>query len=402
MVTVIAAESLPKGGRVGRHPQHSFHIRTRPWQIQPFCIAPVLPGETMKNLLLQARIVTDPIKNPLIGWWAEYYFFYIKHRDLDERDTLTAMMLDSTTSVAALRQDVLDTDYYAFDDAIDWSRFCLKRVVEEYFREEGETWNANLVGNMPAASIWSRNWWGDSVLDSTLMPTVADLPEDAPTFDAQYEMWQFQRAQKLTNMTYEQWLQTYGVKPNREELHKPELIRYVRDWQYPSNTVEPTTGVPSSAVSWAVAERADKDRFFREPGFIFGVSVMRPKVYLSGQTGSAVGLLDNALAWLPALLREEVYTSLKLVAAGDGPLQSTTNPYWVDLRDLFLYGDQFINFALSDTAAGLVALPTAALEKRYATGTMADTLFAAAAPANQIRMDGVVNLSIQGTQVDYT
>ena len=68
-------------GRVQRHPKHTFHLFTRPYQIQPFLIAPVLAGETMKNLLLQARVVTDPVQNRLIGWWQEYYFFYVKARD---------------------------------------------------------------------------------------------------------------------------------------------------------------------------------------------------------------------------------------------------------------------------------------------------------------------------------
>lgn len=58
------------------------------------------------------------------------------------------------------------------------------------------------------------------------------------------------------------------------------------------------------------------------------------------------------------------------------------------------------NFALSATDAGLVALPTAALQKRYAATADADALFVSASPANQIRSDGVVSLSILGRQVD--
>ena len=81
-------------GRKSRRPSHPFQLKTRPWQIQPFCIAPVLPGETLKNLLLQSRVVSDPLKHPLIGWWCEYYYFYVKHRDLAGRDDFTEMMLN--------------------------------------------------------------------------------------------------------------------------------------------------------------------------------------------------------------------------------------------------------------------------------------------------------------------
>ena len=81
-------------GRVMRSPRHSFIVEHRPFEITPFFIAPVLPGETLKNLLWQARAVTKPIKQPLVGWWLEYYMFYVKMRDLTDRDTLTAMLLD--------------------------------------------------------------------------------------------------------------------------------------------------------------------------------------------------------------------------------------------------------------------------------------------------------------------
>jgi len=58
---------LPRVGRKLRAPQHHWSLRHVPFALQPFCIAPVLPGETMKNALLQARAVTMPIKSPLVG-----------------------------------------------------------------------------------------------------------------------------------------------------------------------------------------------------------------------------------------------------------------------------------------------------------------------------------------------
>ena len=42
--------------RTMRSPKHTFNLVTRPWQIQPFMIAPVLPGETLKSLTMQARM----------------------------------------------------------------------------------------------------------------------------------------------------------------------------------------------------------------------------------------------------------------------------------------------------------------------------------------------------------
>ena len=77
--------------------------------------------------------------------------------------------------------------------------------------------------------------------------------------------------------------------------------------------------------------------------------------------------------------------------------------YWVDVRDLYLYGDQFANFDIGTAglAANAVALPTASLAKRFATDAEMTALFSEAG-SNLIRSEGVVSLAILGTQQDHT
>lgn len=396
------------GKRIMRHPQHPFQIRFRPWEITPFFIAPVLPGETMRNLLVQARVVSDPVKSSLVGWWYEKYFFYVKMRDLDGRDTFTAMMLDPTTSLAAFNT-AANVQLYHGTGTISWVEQCLKRVTEWYFRYDDETWNTEKFTTLPIAKINQRSWL-DSVQNDAAHATIADVNVDlnanatitAAEVDKALYTWNLLRTQGMTDVSYEDFLASYGVRPTEADLHKPELIRYVKDWTYPTVHVEPSTGAPSSALVWKVAERADKDRFFSEPGFLFGVAVARPKVYLSKQLGSATDIMTDLYAWLPPALRASPEASLRKIAAVTAPLNTNTDAYWVDVKDLFLYGEQFVNFALSATDAGLVALPTAALKKQYASSTDADGLFSAASPANQLRADGLVSLSIATVTADTT
>lgn len=398
----MIVEAQSPVGRKWRRPKHTFQIRARPYQIQPMFIAPVIPGETMKNLLVQARVVSDPVKHPLVGWWQEYYFFYVKHRDLAARDKLTAMMLNPQYDLSS-EFSAADVPTYHYGSTINWTQKCLERVVEEYFRDEGEAWNAALLGTLPMAQAFGKqDSWLDSLTLDGAMPEIDPNDVSAQAADPQWAQWEFMRAQKLINMSYEDWLATFGIKTN-QEVHKPELIRYLREWTYPSNTVDPTTGTPTSALSWSVSERADKDRFFREPGFLFGVTVTRPKVYMSKQTGSAVGLMNDAFSWLPALMRDEPYTSLKLVPNGTGPLPTVSDVggYWVDVRDLLLYGDQFINFALTATDAALVAVPQTNGGTKYLTATDIDGLFKTST-VNLIKQDGVVSLAILGAQTDQT
>ena len=220
--------------------------------------------------------------------------------------------------------------------------------------------------------------------------------------------WEALREAGLETMDYEDWIKTFGVSvPEVEESfnkYRPELIRYWRQWQYPTNTVEPTTGVPSSAVSWVNAFRADKDRLFKEPGFIIGLTVQKPKAYLSDPTGQLAGFMQTLENWLPALSHKEYERGFLHFAENAGPLADkfdagTPEGYWVDLRDLLVYGDQFLNFA-ADAASGAVSVITDAGGARYPSTTAIDALFSGA--DKYIQTDGIVNLSIKGRQRDQT
>lgn len=190
----------------------------------------------------------------------------------------------------------------------------------------------------------------------------------------------------------------------KEELFKPELIRYSRDWSYPSNTIDPTNGTPRSAVSWSPTIRADKDRYFKEPGFLVGVTVVRPKVYFKNLDSHMTMLMRSPYAWLPPSLAADPNASFVKVSAGDPPLDANTAAYYVDIKDLFLYGDQFTTENLgSATGMNLVTLPNAALtNKRYVTTTTdIDNLFVdTGAGVGSVRQDGVCELHILGRQVD--
>lgn len=412
--TLPSMVSLPRMGRVMRTPQHPFQLRTRPWTINPFFIAPVLPGETMKKLLWQARCVTQPVTNPLIGWWKEYFYFYVKLRDLDARDEFEAMVLDPSWTIANVDATAAAVKHYFYGSGIDWVDHCLKRVCADdcaYFRNEGEAWDVATIDGLPVSTIVGNSVWDSLVSDTDLAVDVdvdvdanADDTITAGEIDAAMRQWQLIVEGGLTDMTFNDYLRTFGVKPKAEEAHIPELVRFTRHWQYPSNTIDPADGSPSSAVSWSIREQGDKDRFFKEPGFLFGVTVTRPKVFLGSQKGSVTSLMSDVFSWLPAIMSDDPRTSFRQGADGatSGPLGDVTDAggYWFDLKDLLLYGEQFVNFATNTAGANFVPLPTAGLQKRYVTETMTDAFFVSGDSDNGIREDGIVSLMIAGRQQD--
>lgn len=416
-ISAAFTQDRARNTRRMRRPTYPFHLRVRPFQIVPCMIAPVIPGESIDHFLLQARVVTDPIKSPLIGWWCEYYFFYVKIRDLVERVKAEKVLLDIAYDPLAdgLAEAAASTDYYKTANSINWVKKCLERCIDAYFRVDGEATDMGLIGNYHRASINQTNWL-QSAMDETTITfdtgTNVDLNADTTITTAEIrtamQTYEWLRLYQATTLSFDEYLAASGIKVPTEELHRPLLLRYVKEWQYPSNTVEPTTGVPSSAVSWSIADRADKKRFIKEPGFVIGLTVVRPKVYLSNQVGTASMMLKNVLSWLPAPMQGDPMTSLQKMdnlntTLAGGPLGVTpTNDYYVDIKDLFLYGEQFTNVSPIDGTMNGVALPGANLDDRYPSSAMVDGLFKAAAPANQIRMDGIVSFGIDSLIVDTT
>jgi hypothetical protein len=421
----LELETQKRVGRKLRKPSHPFYLSFRPYQITPFCLAPVLPGESMTNALIQARIVTDPIKNPLIGWWAEYWLFYVKLSDLkDDFAELTDMLLKNTepTNWSASSSGWMKDPAAGYN----YLRACVSRVTQTYFRDEEEcpptgaysgTNAGPFLDNYPQAKCLMNNALQSLTGDADVPRTEVEelpgegydaLPSHLSGFADQFAQWKEMVAMRMTEATFDDWVKQFGVRVPREEqeeLHIPELIRYLRDFQYPSNTVNPATGGVKSAVSWSVAERADKDRFFKEPGFILGVCTARPKVYLKNHTRTVTQYMNDAYSWLPAVLQPDPYTSLKKFTAGNGPVPAMTDAYWIDLRDLFMHGEQFTNLIGGDINGVTVPVPATTEEKisDYASSADIDGLFSDAGTLGaSVRCDGRIDFSIKTRLEDTT
>lgn len=394
------------GDRHTRRPKHNFFVEPHIWEIQPFLLAPVLPGETLKRLTLQTRVVSPPLKSKTVGWWLEYYIFYVPFRQMPSAANLIAMFVDPTTTLSTSAAQA-----YSYYDGrgFNYITECLQVVVREWFRREGESWSAYVIrANRPAASV-GMDTLGDSLIQTAALPDGGALSGNLDDVDRARIVLEYRRQLQLmggsgADVDYEEVLATYGASLRRaKERDRPELLRYIRDWTYPTNTVEPTTGVPTSAAVWSISDRANKRRAFTEPGFIFGVQCIRPKVYFANQTGHGSVMLDRAQRWLPPLMDEAgMERSLAEFANTDGPYGKSASGfsgnYWLDIRDLFNYGDQYIDYQTAANA-NAIALPTTSGEQRFAAGTtIANGLLATADTYSQC--DGNVQLEIATKHVE--
>lgn len=411
--------SAPPTERVGRYPKHTFRVNSLPYTAQPVFIHPVLPGETMTSLYMESRCVSDPVKSPIIGWKKEYVFFYVRMSNL-MIDAIKEMFVDPTnTDLLATYGAVANVPWtYTAKGGIDWLARCMTAIIEGYFRDEGETMASHVtsttLAGTPIVQIREQTWL-DSATDDADFATGAAISSatNADDLDRLMDAFAQLRALGIADMTYEDFLRSYGIAvPNKDEA-KPEELWRASEFQYPSNTVNPVDGVPASAVSWVFKNGERKPKFFSEPGFVVGISVTRPKIYFAGLAGKAMDFMGRAWDWMPNYLATMPETSLKNFAADTGPLGDRTTPtnsYWLDMRDILLHGDQFQNVLpfnavpAGDGANHFLALPPGDLSDnawKYPSEEMCKSFFVSETDFF-IKQDGYVSLSIKGKQVDYT
>ena len=412
--------SMPPTSRGGRYPRHPFLIKELPFTAQPFMLARVLPGETLKNMKFEVRAISDPVKNSIIGWKKEYFFFYVKVTDL-LNDAIRDMFIDPTNAeIAGLDQAGNLSRTYCAKGGIDWVGLCLDRVVDEYFRDEAEAPGDFVTAAGDRIVQIRQNSFLDSITDKDLLPEGAAIATATDAGDLERLMTAFEMARSLglANMTYEDFLRSYGIAIPVKDENKPEMLGHFSEFQYPSNTVEPTTGAPTSALSWVFNTGSRDPKMFKEPGFILGVSVTRPKVYYAGLAGLSAGFAQRAWDWVPNYLRDNPEVALKSFAAGTGPLGdrlTDTDGYFLDMRDELLYGDQFQNMVpfpantanpVTNGAHHMLALPSTTFGWKYPDEAMIKSFFVDTVTNTHIRQDGYVSLQIQGSAaapvVDYT
>lgn len=400
-----------------RVPTTNYRLKQRPWQIQPFAIVPVLPGEKVSKILWTDNAITDPLKDRFNGWWCETLAFYIRVRDTipDEAETLKDMFLNPEANLSSL-YDAADTKYFhAY--GVNWLKHTVYQIVKHYFRSDEELPETYQIDNMFAATVGTDNWTDSMILGAQLAAEDIDIDANADgdimasEVDKSMRMWEMLKAGLLTDMDYEDFLRTYGVRiPAAEIPGKPRLLKRVSDWTMPNNIVEPTTGVPTTAAYWANRDRIDNDVAIKEPGFVVMLRVYRPKIFRAGIKGSVTGIMDTAMEWLPAILMDDPNTSLVTVPTAAGPLGALGQEYTFDMRDFFLYGEEFANFDLStySSAVALPAVETAPtpdrFNKRYPTLAMAKQIFVGddASGKQFIETGGRVDFTIAGQIMDTT
>ncbi len=400
--------------RFHRRPNFPIAGSMRPFGLYPIMCHPVLPGETLKSASAKWSVIGQPLKNPLVGAWLESWLFYVKLTDLD-RD-FGQMFISDSYSTSGHTASFDDEAYFVYNGGINWIRKCVEHIHDAYFATEGET-RKTLVGqfdgSIPRIKLNNRSWYQNMMFEPAEVALDTTGERD---HDAQMTAWQMVQQMQMTELSYESYLEQYGVTSMNIGRGDPEILRFSRSWTKPSNTVDPATGTPSSAWVWNDEMKLEKDKRFEEPGFIIMLAAVRPKMYQRGQVYSMVSNLWGFSDWYPAYNLTDPAAGIKRIGSDDGVFVDDLNAaegelqMLYDHRDLLSHGEQFVNdldpqYPLP-TANGwstIAAATDADVRGEYADDQSVQDLFiGTASKTERCYYEGIVGLTIAGHVQDTT
>ena len=399
--------------RFHRRPNFPITGSMRPFGLYPVMCHPVLPGETLKSASSKLTVISQPLVNPFCGAWLEGWLFYVKLTDLD-RD-LGQMFISDDYDDTAWKTGTGDPLYFNHTGGIDWIKKCVERIHDAYFLTEGETAAKFTTSdvNIRLVKMNNRSWYQNLMFEpaEVALDTTGELDHAN-----QMSAWQMLQQMQMTELSYESYLEQYGVQSMNLGIGEPEILRYTRSWTKPTNIVDPTTGVPSSAWVWNDEMKLDKDKRFTEPGFIIQLACVRPKMYQAGQVASMVGNLWGFSDWYPAYNLPDPTAGIKRIGTDDPVFKSDLNAaeaevqMLYDHRDLLSHGEQFINdlspFYTLPLATGwstIAAASSANVRGEYASDIAIQNLFSGTATdAEKCIYEGITGLTIAGHVQDTT
>lgn len=397
--------------RIPRNPTFPLAGHVKPMYLYPLMAHPVLPGETMNSASLKMRVLSNPIKNPLCGAWLETWFVYVKLTDIAEE--LSEMFISDTFSSTSYEATADNKRFFVKNGNIDWVRLCTDAVHDAYFLDEGETARSHSTETARQIKINDVSWMQNCIFEDA--DTAVPITDASDTYE-HLRQWMMTQQMGMTDLTYEKYLEQYGVKLSANQGNKPEILSYGTKWKQPTNAIDPTDGSPSSVWYWAEDFKMTKPKHFKEPGFVIALAAVRPKFYQKNLDAAMLMNLWGFSDFFPAYTLDdptagikEIQTDNDIFVAGSRT-DAGEKTILYDHRDLLSHGEQFVNtsnqtFQLPE-ATGLLmndASTPQDIRGQYCTESDVANLFVSATASDQfVSYEGICFLNLSGHVQDTT
>lgn len=398
--------------RINRTPNFPILGQVKPYGLYPIFCHPVLPGETLQSANIKWRMVSSPVLHPLAGAWSETWLVYVKFTDIDP--ALGNMFISDTYSTTGFTASGDNERFFVKSGQIDWVRLATEKVYEKYFIGSEETYSRT-IDSVPMVKLNNTSWYQNL----RFQPTDSAVPTtDATDMYAHLQDWAALQHMGMTEMTYQKYLETFGVSPKNVDDTAPEILRYARSWTQPVNTVDPSTGAPSSAWYWSDDVKMEgKPKRFQEPGFVIALTTVRPKMFQKHIASSMVGNMWGFKDWYPSYNLADPTAGVREIATDDPVFHATFRTYTgedtliYDHRDVLSHGEQFIN----NTVTPIHRIPFAAgmfgnddsdnqdVRGEYPATADIDALFVSATATDKfLTYEGLASLVVSGHIEDTT
>jgi len=330
--------------RVTRSPNFPLAGMMKPYGLYPAMITPVLPGETLTEFELKRRVLSMPVRHPLVGAWLETWLCYVKLTDIDP--DLAQMFVSMDTPTTGYTAAPTSARHFTKAGQLDWVRLCTNAVWDAYFADESEQGIAPpTIDGVPMRGRKNVDW-AHNLMFTPAGVVAADLPSNP---DGQLTGIQLMAMAGMTELTYEKYIAQYSVTPREVSAlkGKPEILRYIPSWTTPTNAVDAATGAPSSAWAFSDGFRADKPVRFVEPGFLLVLQSVAPKMWSDALDATRVGEMWGFADWFPSYNLSDPAAGIVEIDA-DNPafiasFGASTEKLLVDHRDLLSRGEPFVN-----------------------------------------------------------
>ncbi len=411
-ITVVRPGETRK--RFHRRPNFPIAGTLKPFGLYPIMLHPVLPGETLKSGSTKWSVVSMPLVNPLAGAWLESWLFYIKLTDID-RD-LGGMFISDTFSTSGYTATGDRPRLFQLTGQIKWVEMCINRVRDAFFLNEGENAVAMAApeASIPMVKLNQRSWYQNMMFE----PAEVAL-DTTGEFDHREQMSAYNMLQQMqmTELTYESYLEQYGVQSMTLGIGEPEILRYSRSWTKPTVHVNAATGIPSPAWVWNDEMKTEKDKRFDEPGFIMQVATVRPKMFQKGIVYPLVNNLWGFSDWYPAYNLTDPAAGIRRIGTDDDVFKTDMNAaegelqMLYDHRDLLNHGEQFVNdwthtytIPSADRMSTIAAADPVDVRGEYPSNDDIEALFSGAGGEVDERCyyEGITGLTIAGHVTDTT
>lgn len=406
MVQIITQQSQKT--RVTRRPNFPFAGIMRPYGLYPIWAHPVLPGETIQSISQKSRVIGMPVLHPLAGAWLESWLVYVKFTDIDP--DLGQSFISDTYPTTGWTAAAHSERFFVRAGQVDWIRRATEAVHRAYFIHDNET--PRTIDGVPMVKLNNVSWYQNMIFE----PADQAVPtSDASTLHEHLQGWMMLQQMQMTELTYEKYLETYGVRPASPRRGDPEILAFQRSWTQPTNVINPTNGTPASAWTWVGDFTLEKPKLMTEPGFVLCLSAVRPKLFQAHIQASLIGNLWGFSDWFPSYTLQDPTAGVRELEKNDpvfasGATDAGTEKLLYDHRDLLNHGEQFVN-----TSTHPYRLPVSTglsvrtgkepedLRGEYPTVADIDALFTGSTPATRLcYYEGIAHAVVSGHVTDTT